>query len=130
MSFQSTQSLYLSRIAAASRHVALVTLAGAAVFASTSAHAGDAIARERAISYSDLNLANPTDTAVLYSRLRNAADTVCGEYDIRALRDTQQHAACAARALSDAIMRVNDSALTALHAGDKRIRVAQREARR
>jgi UrcA family protein len=126
MSFKSTQSLYLGRIAAASRHVALVALAGAAAFASaTSAHAGDASVRERAISYSDLNLAKPADAAVLYSRLRNAADTVCGEYDIRALRDTQQHAACAARALSDAVARVNDSALTALHAGDRRIRVAE-----
>jgi UrcA family protein len=100
------------------------------VFASTGAHAGDAIVRERTISYSDLNLANPADAALLYSRLQNAADTVCGRYDIRALGDTAQHAACAARALSDAVMRVNVASITALHAGNERIRVAQRGAGR
>jgi UrcA family protein len=128
MSFQSTQSLHLVRIAAVSRHVALVALAGAAMFSTAAnAHARDAMTREWMVSYADLNLSKPADAAVLYTRLRLAAGSVCGEYDIRDLRSTQLHAACAQRALSAAVASVNQAELTALHAGDRRIRVASQK---
>jgi len=131
MSVQSTQSLHVFRVAAASRHVALVVLAGAAVFASVAhARAGEAMTRQQPgirVSYEDLNLARSTDTAQLYTRLRHAADAVCGDYNIRDLRAMQIHAACSTQALSDAVARVNDAELTALHMGDKRIRLAQRK---
>jgi UrcA family protein len=131
MSFQSTPSLHLTRIAAASRHVALVALAGAVAFATAANARAETVSQEevrtRTVSYADLNLANARDTAELYSRLRHAADVVCGEYTFPDLRAKQAHAACAERALSDAVARVDDVQLTALHEGDKRIRVASRK---
>jgi UrcA family protein len=128
MSFQSTQSLHTVRMAAVSRHVALVALAGAAMFTTVaSAHARDATTHEWMVSYADLNLSKSSDAAVLYTRLRLAADAVCGEYNIRDLRATQLHAACAQQAVSAAVASVNQAELSAVHAGDKRIRVASQK---
>jgi len=96
---------------------------------SINAHASDAIATaQKAVDYTDLNLAVPADVSVLYKRLQIAAKVVCGSVDGRQLRQVQQQRKCYRDALSTAVATVNHNSVTALYHSDKSIRVVERRA--
>ena len=78
------------------------------------------------VSYADLDLSRESDTQTLYSRLRTAAKSVCGTADARNLRMRQFAMECYQQSLSTAVADVSNANLTALHAADRSIRVAQR----
>jgi UrcA family protein len=78
------------------------------------------------VKYADLNLSQQADTGELYSRLQAAAARVCSLRGTRELSQFMQRRACYNEALSDAVAKVDNSALTALHDARGNVRVAQR----
>ena len=85
--------------------VAAVILASAIAGATLTASSLPAIAEEprrSIVSYSDLNLAAPSDRAALHTRIRGAARRVCGNHPAVALREIQQTRHCQATAAADA----------------------------
>jgi UrcA family protein len=80
------------------------------------------------VSYADLDLSSSADAKVLYSRLRTAAKAVCGEPDARNLSLRRLARECYESALSNAVVDLDNANVTALHATDRSIRVAQRNA--
>jgi UrcA family protein len=66
---------------------------------------------ERTVRYGDLNLAQPTDVAVLYSRIKRASREVCPE-DLQTLEARSAAKRCRDLALSRAVADVNTDALT------------------
>lgn len=95
---------------------ALVLLAAGAagLVGSTAALAGEGVARVR-VAFADLNLATDAGIEQLYTRLRKASDEVCGVGNIRELKAYALAAACATRALSDAVEQVHSDKLSARH---------------
>jgi UrcA family protein len=87
--------------------------AGAAL-ASDAAADGDQAARSVAVRYGDVNLASVAGATTLYQRIQGAARFVCGEQD-RSL--VAQHAwkQCYQSAVAEAVARVNNPTLTAVH---------------
>ena len=69
------------------------------------------------VNYADLNLEQPGDVAVLYERIQDAARAVCKDdtliwgYHRKALNR------CIQRTVDLAVVRVDNTALTALHQG-------------
>jgi UrcA family protein len=105
------------------------SLAGESLAGESSAgESPQVIVRQKVVRYADLDLSKQSDAAELYARLRRASNRVCGHEDNRNLAMQRAHESCSSEALADAVERVNASALTALHAADGRIRVAQRRA--
>lgn len=78
------------------------------------------------VDYRDLDLSRSTDAARLYSRLKYASQQVCGVVETRDLRARRQRDTCYVQALNQAVARVNQPTLTALHAAEPRIRVARK----
>jgi UrcA family protein len=78
------------------------------------------------VDYRDLDLSQSADATRLYARLQYASKKVCNSYDTRDLRMQRLNAACVDAALNEAVERVNDPKLTALHATEPRIRLARR----
>jgi UrcA family protein len=129
MSFESMKPLQLVTVATVARRVAFVALAGAAMFAA-SANAADNAADEvtmekRIVTYSDLNLQNQSDAAELYARLRRAANSVCSTFEAPTIRVVTERNECVDEALSNAVAKVDNYAVTALHAKVSRVRVAE-----
>lgn len=67
------------------------------------------------VHFSDLNLSSEKDAKRLYTRLRGAAETVCGDYDIRDFVDTRQARKCESDAMAEAVAKVNRPMLTAVY---------------
>lgn len=107
----------------------------AALTFGVAAHAGDSATtqsgvHQTVIRYSDLDLSRDADVRVLYSRLQNGANEVCGQYrDARDLRTKRQYSACYQDTLSRAVDSVGHAAVKAMYAADDRIRVAGRSAK-
>lgn len=121
MSSKSVQSFR-----SASRSAVWTALGAAAVsLLAANAHAGGTPQRW-AVNYADLDLSQQKDAGILYARLRFAAKALCGEADVRDLRMRRAVGVCYRETLSDAVARVNHSALSALHVSDPSMRVAQR----
>lgn len=121
MSFKSVQSFR-----SASRSAVWTAFGAAAIsLFAANVHAGDA-QEGRAVSYADLDLSQQKDARVLYARLRFAAKSACGEPDTRDLRMSWVAEMCYRETLSEAVAKVNHSAVSALHVSDKSVRVAQR----
>lgn len=80
----------------------------------------------RLVRYQDLDLAKQDDARMLYERLQNAAELVCGRYEMRDLRARELHRSCMQDALSAAVAKVNRASVQSLHDTNARIRVAQR----
>src|SRR5687767_12051814 len=97
-------------IAAASAAFAL-TLVQAAVLARPASHEPHTIE----VSYGDLDLTDSRDAAALYGRLAVAARRACSATDARGARATELLSRCVARAVADAVTRVDSKRLTALH---------------
>lgn len=83
--------------------------------------ADDAVTQERgtgnvAVSYADLNLANPTGLDTLYRRVKSAAHKVCGVENMRVSLDiTRKNQECISVAIDNAIENIGDARLAALH---------------
>ncbi len=67
------------------------------------------------VKYTDLNIASPQGTAVLYARIGQAAKDVCRQFEGRELNVLRQREACISKAISDAVTLVNAPTLSALY---------------
>lgn len=66
------------------------------------------------VRFSDLDLTRPAGAEIMISRLRRAAETVCGpEPDLRALYATLSYRDCFAGAMSAAVSQLNAPLVTA-----------------
>ena len=70
---------------------------------------------EVTVRYDELNMASDSAATALYSRLRSASRQVCAPFQGRELRHRAAFKACYAQALSNAVVQVNRTAVTALH---------------
>jgi UrcA family protein len=102
-----------------------LVIAAASLFASV-ASATDDSGVSTVVTYRDLNPAHSADAQRLYARLKYAAQKVCAGYDMRDFKMQRLQDDCYAGALSRAVEKVNEPALTALHAAEPRIRVAKK----
>ena len=93
--------------------VAAVCLASVAVVA----HADEAAngVPARTAHYSDLDINTPAGAAVLYARIRNAAQQVCGDVDSKQLAVSAAVKACVNRAISTSVRTVNSPKLTSVY---------------
>lgn len=98
--------------------IAALTLSAAAMGA-YAAEAGNV--PTRTVRYSDLDLGSQAGANVLYNRIRQAAEQVCGNPDLRQLAETAAAKACINRAISTSVRSVNNVRLTNVY--DARIGV-------
>jgi UrcA family protein len=93
--------------------VAAVCLAAVAV----GAHADEAVngVPARTVHYADLNLSTQTGAAILYNRIRNAAEQICGDVGSRELARAMAAKACVNRAIFASVQSVNNPKLTREH---------------
>jgi UrcA family protein len=95
-------------------HIAIAAVAAICVGAfTTGANAAEPTAPTRVVRYNDLNLNKPTDVAVLYKRIHNAAEQVCGNTNSRQLVEAMAAKAC-----------VRDAVYTSIHSMDN-VKMAQ-----
>jgi UrcA family protein len=81
------------------------------------------------VSYSDLSLGTQAGAAVLYKRIRHAAEQICGDTDSRRLEEVIAAKACIDRAVSSSVKAVRSPMLTSeynahIGAGQKQINLA------
>lgn len=114
------------RVAAVPQHFlrAAIGVVGVSLFA-MGAQAGEATP-QLTINYTDLDLSKSVDAQALYAQLQSASRYVCNGFEGRELQRIQQHRACYAQALSDAVAVVDHANVTALYRSNNSIRVAQR----
>jgi len=96
------------------------TLTGLAVlctaaFLTTGAVAATETQESVHVSYVAADLARPEAAEALYLRIQRAARAVCHEPDIRQLTDNIKYKRCYARAVENAVAKVDATALTAVH---------------
>jgi len=92
-----------------------MVLAAAAVFAAfaAGAHADDVLNVH--VKYGDLNVGTQAGATVLYQRIRQAADQVCGKADVRDLAGAARVQACTGQAIAAAVAAVGVPTLTAVY---------------
>ena len=64
------------------------------------------------VRYSDLNLDTPAGAAVLYQRIRHAAEQVCGKADSRRLDEMVVAQDCMDKAIASSVSAVGNAQLT------------------
>ena len=69
---------------------------------------------QKTVSYADLDLSRSEGAATLYGRLLGAAKQVCGNPS-RSLEQIGQWKACYSSALDEAVVKVDEPALTIVH---------------
>ena len=69
----------------------------------------------RTVHYSDLNINTQVGAALLYARIRNAAQQVCGDVDSRQLGVAAAAKACVNRAIYSSVRSVNSPKLTSVY---------------
>jgi UrcA family protein len=69
------------------------------------------------VNFSDLNVNSEAGAAVLYQRIRNAAEQVCGTFGVRDLGAEAAAKACKARAIGEAVAAVHNPSLTRAYEG-------------
>jgi len=89
--------------------------AAALLFTALTAGAQAADVPQVHVKYADLNVASSAGAAVLYQRIRSAADQVCGVPGNRDLARIEPAKACAAQAIAAAVAAVNSPALTSMY---------------
>ena len=96
--------------------LATVTVLGVATLA-VSAHADESVAQvpARTIHYSDVNLNTQAGAEVLYKRIHDAAEQVCGDVGSRQLDQATAAKACVDRAVSGSVRAVNNRQLTSVY---------------
>jgi UrcA family protein len=67
------------------------------------------------VLFSDLDLSKPHGTATLYTRIRNAARTVCGPVDIALVEEKANWDQCVEQSTANAVAKVGDADLTAYY---------------
>jgi len=104
----------MKRILISALIAGLVCLGEAALFAEATSAAE--LPQSVTVRYSDLNLDRPTDVGRLYSRIRGAAESVCGEpdpaYDFWVNPAWQR---CVNDAIGRAVLQVDRPALSAYY---------------
>jgi UrcA family protein len=102
------------------RAVLATTLVGAiaASFAVLPAAADSFDAPQITVKYGDLNLGNSQGVATLYSRIQAAAKNVCWQFEGSGIQNTVERNRCVDKAISGAVTKVNNSALSAMY-GEK-----------
>jgi UrcA family protein len=77
------------------------------------AHADAAVVNvpTRTVHYSDLNLTTEAGVAVLYKRIRNAAEQVCGDVSSRRLNEAAVAKTCVDHAVYASVEAVNNAKL-------------------
>jgi UrcA family protein len=94
------------------------------------ARSAESVATQR-VSFKDLNLNSPEGAAVLYGRIKKAANEVCGHWDNFDLSQLHALQTCIDGAVSRGVAQVNSPMLTSLYnektgkAAKRIIRVAQ-----
>jgi UrcA family protein len=93
--------------------VAAVCLASVTIVA----HADEAAngVPARTVHYSDLDINTRAGATVLYARIRNAANQVCGDVDSRQLVVSAAAKACVKRAIYTSVRSVNSPKLTSVY---------------
>ena len=86
----------------------------ATLFAGTRIDATDELPTVH-VSYAGLDLSTKTGAAILYQRIKGAAQQVCGSVDGRQLAQLARWNACYEKALADAVAQVNQPQVTALY---------------
>ena len=78
------------------------------------AQAADVLSERPALTvrYSDLNLDTPTGAAVLYQRIRHAAEQVCGKAESRRLDEIVVVQQCMDKAIASSVSAVGNAQLT------------------
>jgi UrcA family protein len=95
------------------KQVAMASLAAICVAtAAMGAHADEPNAPTRTVHYADLNLDTPAGISVLYKRIRNAAEEVCGDVNSRRLEEAAAARACVDHAVNVSVHAVNNVNLT------------------
>jgi UrcA family protein len=69
------------------------------------------------VQFGDLNLNNAQGVDALFKRIKNAAESVCNEFEGRTLKEKQLYSDCVDTALSTAITRVDRPMLSRYLAG-------------
>ena len=72
------------------------------------------VEREVTVYYDEVKMASDREADALYRKLRTASRDVCGQ-EGRSLRERAGFNACYSQALAGAVVKVNRSAVTALH---------------
>jgi UrcA family protein len=67
------------------------------------------------VRYGDLNLSSQAGVSSLHKRIRNAAESVCGELNIRVLGLRDEYDACVKEAVAKGIADVANPNLTNFH---------------
>jgi UrcA family protein len=97
-------------------HLALLSFAATIIGPHAVVHAADrshVAERSLKVSFADLNLRNRQGTVTLYTRIRNAARTVCGPApDISFGDDRADWSRCVNDAIADAVAKAGDANLT------------------
>lgn len=105
---------------------AAISLAAATLLSMNTQASGAYAPAQKAVDYSDLDLAAPADVKALYTRLRTAAKDVCGT-DTKYLRQIKRQRECYREAMASAVATVNHNSVTALYASDRSLRLVQRK---
>jgi UrcA family protein len=93
------------------KQIAMASAAAICVASVTmGAHADEAsvTAPAHTVHYSDLNLNTPAGISVLYKRIRNAAEQVCGDVNSRRLGEAAAAKACVDHAVYVSVHSVNN----------------------
>jgi len=72
------------------------------------------------VKYGDLNVSSQQGAVALYTRIRAAAERVCGPFDHRDLAAKTVVNACIHKAISDAVAKVDQPALSAVYRAKNR----------
>jgi len=103
----------------------IVSLLGAAlltfivcVLGITPAWSGTPDVRSVTVSYADLDLSSPAGANALYRRIQAAAKQVCGHAGADLIEQSIWKA-CYRNAIGDAVAKVNNPVLTAVHTGNR-----------
>ena len=92
----------------------------AALALSAIATAGTRADTRVVVKYGDLNLKSDAGIASLHHRIRNAAETVCGQYETRLLALREQYLACVEDAVNSSVAAVGNARLTRYNLGQGR----------
>jgi UrcA family protein len=97
------------------KHIALAAVA-AMCLSGAAVHAGetDDVPTVK-VRYSGLDLGTQKAANILYNRIRQAAEQVCGDPDPRQLAEAAAAKACVSRAVASSVHAVNDVGLTSVY---------------
>ena len=92
----------------------VILAAGPITWVANAAQADEALPH-KVVSFKDLNLSNTEGAAVLYGRIKSAANEVCGKRDRFELSQSRTIQICINDAVSRAVAQINSPMLTSLY---------------